>query len=1127
MFKTWAFAVVGLLAFAVLVWFAGPLLVLGNQAPLASASVRLLVIGAFTLQYVAQKLCSLWQARRRNDQVISELTPGLQPGMSAEALQLRERFSTALAQLRRARFTQRQGWSFGRSYLYQLPWYLIIGAPGAGKTTALLNSGLEFPLAGKLGRGSVGGFGGTRNCDWWFTDRAVLIDTAGRYTTQDSDRATDRSGWDAFLQLLVRSRPRRPLDGVLVAVSITDLLEFTPEQLLEHARTLRARVVELQNSLRMRMPVYLLLTKCDLLPGFVDWFGLLSRTERDEARGVTLDPDAPQETAAARFADSFDRLVENLSAGLVDRLQQERDLQRRARILALPSQLHALNAPLAALVGEAFGSDAAVALRGVYLTSGTQDGTPIDRMLSAFGAELGLQRQILPPNQNTGKSFFLAGLLNDIVFAEAGPDAEPLSRRRRRGALIVGSIVAVSLAAVVLAAWLVSDYAHATRDTAQFDAEVAKARALVDAIPTSRNTDPRALLPALDRLRSLARAAPGVKTRPLLDLAAGSRSKLAAAARQAYERLLLGPFQSQITAAIDSTMRTGADVNVQYEALKAYRMLKEPAHFDPAGLKVFVMSYYDSSLSPRLTSAQRHDLLGHLDAFLEAGAVGARIRLEPALLDSVRDRLRSQSVAQRIALRLAVLLDSAPNTDFSLASPGPSAAAMFVGADGKSAPKSVPWRYTLVAYETVVAKEVPRLAAQLAAESPWVLGTTSAGAESDLAQVMAGYRTQYGRAWIESIDDLHLKAATTNKEAIQQAQVLGDARGPLASALNAIVRQTPFQTRNGAAGPIAPSDPAANRFTALANLVSTDTRGDVTLQSGLQSFRDISVLRSPARAGETGSATEKLGRIKSAANLQPEPLRSMVLGLAVLPEDPGVPQDANLTGSALSRQIGAALGLPCIRLVGGHFPFDRRATADASLEEFSHLFAPRGVFDQTFGRLLGTRVDTSGDNWEWHGKGPAPAVEDLERFRAAALLRSVFFPHGANQPAFQLTFRPIDMDESIDRLQLEIDGQTVRYAHGPVVPTTITWPGPQSKGHARIETTPADGSPPQDFNGPWALFRLLDHAAIKASETPGHFEVVFNLSGGRHASFNVETDNGVNPFRLRELEHFDCPIAGR
>ena len=86
--------------------------------------------------------------------------------------------------------------------LYDLPWYVIIGAPGSGKTTALINSGLKFPLEQRVGKGALRGVGGTRNCDWWFTDEAIFLDTAGRYTTQDSDAASDSAGWREFLALL-------------------------------------------------------------------------------------------------------------------------------------------------------------------------------------------------------------------------------------------------------------------------------------------------------------------------------------------------------------------------------------------------------------------------------------------------------------------------------------------------------------------------------------------------------------------------------------------------------------------------------------------------------------------------------------------------------------------------------------------------------------------------------------------------------------------------------------------------------------------------------------------------------------------------------------------------------------
>lgn len=98
----------------------------------------------------------------------------------------------------------------------------LTGPPGAGKSTLLMESGLNFPAMGQGPRG-VRGIGGTRNCDWWFTEEAILLDTAGRYTTQDDDRAE----WDEFLQLLKKTRRQSPINGALVVVSVEDLLAMS------------------------------------------------------------------------------------------------------------------------------------------------------------------------------------------------------------------------------------------------------------------------------------------------------------------------------------------------------------------------------------------------------------------------------------------------------------------------------------------------------------------------------------------------------------------------------------------------------------------------------------------------------------------------------------------------------------------------------------------------------------------------------------------------------------------------------------------------------------------------------------------------------------------------------------
>ncbi len=201
----WFLTLLGTIALALLVWILGPLVGFAGFEPLATPISRGIAIGALFGLWGMVQFISVVRSRLRNRQLMDQLAaspaPAPDPAKAAseEELQaLRERFDAALTALKGSEIRRRLG---GR-WVYQLPWYLLIGPPGCGKTTALINSGLRFPLAERLGQNAVQGVGGTRNCDWWFTDEAVLIDTAGRYTTQDSYEQVDSAAWQGFLARL-------------------------------------------------------------------------------------------------------------------------------------------------------------------------------------------------------------------------------------------------------------------------------------------------------------------------------------------------------------------------------------------------------------------------------------------------------------------------------------------------------------------------------------------------------------------------------------------------------------------------------------------------------------------------------------------------------------------------------------------------------------------------------------------------------------------------------------------------------------------------------------------------------------------------------------------------------------
>src|SRR5690606_26625321 len=181
----WFLSLLAVLVLCALVWVAGPWIAIAGREPLAPASVRLATMLGLLLVWAVVLLVLALRRRasaRRMDQAL-EATAATRVGderdaaAAAERSQLESRFREAVKLLRK------RG---GRRSLYALPWYVVIGPPGSGKSTLIRNSGLEFPLAGQFGKEALRGVGGTRNCDWWFTGEAVFLDTAGRYTTQDS-----------------------------------------------------------------------------------------------------------------------------------------------------------------------------------------------------------------------------------------------------------------------------------------------------------------------------------------------------------------------------------------------------------------------------------------------------------------------------------------------------------------------------------------------------------------------------------------------------------------------------------------------------------------------------------------------------------------------------------------------------------------------------------------------------------------------------------------------------------------------------------------------------------------------------------------------------------------------------
>jgi type VI secretion system protein ImpL len=252
-------AVIGVLALAALLFVGADTLKVGALWALAILVTLLVVwfivwaVRRWRTRQAAQKLEAAMDAEAER---AIKAAPNRES--RAEMMAVRQRMQEAVKTIK----TSKLGLTSGSAALYELPWYAVIGNPAAGKSTAVVRSGLNFPFSDKTSS-VIQGIGGTRNCDWFFTTEGVLLDTAGRYSVHEEDR----NEWLGFLSLLKRNRPKAPLNGVIIAASLAELSNNRPEFAITLAKQLRQRVQELTEKLEVFAPVYVVFTKADLISG--------------------------------------------------------------------------------------------------------------------------------------------------------------------------------------------------------------------------------------------------------------------------------------------------------------------------------------------------------------------------------------------------------------------------------------------------------------------------------------------------------------------------------------------------------------------------------------------------------------------------------------------------------------------------------------------------------------------------------------------------------------------------------------------------------------------------------------------------------------------------------------------
>lgn len=1135
--KPWLLPLIAIVLFSLIIWFVGPLVAIADKVVLASSNSRLLVIMAALLLWGLNNLRVKKQAESASKALTEDLQSDAEKAPAAgnpDELMLNKRLQDSLALLKGSSF-DREG------KLYKLPWYIIIGAPGSGKTTAIQNSGLQFPLQDKIGNEPIKGEGGTRYCDWWFTDDAILIDTAGRYTTQDNPKKIESGAWLGFLSRIKKARPKRPLNGIIVTISIQDIITKTATQKSLQITAIKQRIQELNNHLQMKLPVYVVFSKMDMVAGFGSFFADMEKEDRQQLWGFsTAGRGNGSEELASWFDQEYNQLITGLYKRINHRLNRESSQQKRSLVCEFPRQMQALQEQLEEFISTIFSTnqfESPLFLRGVFFLSSAQSNGAAQWITSIAPAEL-----LAPPADNISresKPFFVQQLFKSFIFEEANiASVNEKVKKRYRFAYMGILFMAFSGFAGMLYAWSNSKSLN-EQYIDQMDQELQNFQTVTDG-GLAQTPGWQVLNEGLNLLRNLPTGfmqkdeAYSVKS----DFGLYQGDKLGQQARATYidslEVFLMKDFNQLLKNQIRDSL---TDDERLYEALKYYLMLYYPEHLDSDGLQAWAEVLWHRQLPSNQQEQLRLELKTHLQTALEQNLPPAP--MDELLVEEARAALVNTPLDLRAYRRIKNDYLDTHKDQFNVQGIlGVKASTLFNRRSGADLFQGIPSFFTFEGFHSGFNVETLKLAQTLADEQ-WIYGDSlgKALSDDDIAaireRVKEHYFHEYRSRWDSYLKDLVLQPFGTINRGKTVVRLLSSADEPLVTLLKKIRKNTALADMPGldkdttaAAGKIADAL-AGSQKSRLERLVPTDLIAKKTKLPG----QTISDYYSEFNSYVADGASAPLGQLQEAIQGLNYYLQKLMyaedVGQAAFNSTSGDSQQQALTQLKIAvdqapMQIQpwfASLGrnTKSIAIVAtkthlnsswqtdvvgfyeqhlqGKYPLNRNSEQDIKLADFQEFFGPGGILDSYFQQYIAPYADTSGRQWRWK-KPTGMSVEALAFFQRAADLRVAFFA-GGEQLNVQFSMRPHTLDKLASGVAIDVNGGNLSYQHGPTKLQKFNWPGDDPSNSQLVFNLVSRGTPLSvRTEGDWSWFRMLDQYATTEPGTSGSgLLVTFALNG--------------------------------
>jgi len=334
-----------------------------------------------------------------------------------------------------------------RDWRYQSSWVLLMGFPGDGKSSLAASLPKDMQRATHQREAKQQSYlqQAVPNSSWLFLEKGILIDPDGVLgeplkpaAAATSGAATDTPGarWSEMLADIDSLRPDRALDGIVWVVSAERLCAATAEQRAAMGRYAYARIHELQDAFAYALPVYVVFSHCDSVPGFNGFWHPQDQRLGSQIVGwssPTLDDNG---LPADWVPKAFDKVIEGMRSLVLEVATSKDQIDDVDGFFLFPQHMRSLQAPALDFLGTLFKTN-------VYETRSFCRGLYFTGVVGA--SEL---PDVAGPRTDVS---FVEGFIRDKALAE-----QRLAQRTQKGLLARNRLIRrLQLALIVLAAILV------------------------------------------------------------------------------------------------------------------------------------------------------------------------------------------------------------------------------------------------------------------------------------------------------------------------------------------------------------------------------------------------------------------------------------------------------------------------------------------------------------------------------------------------------------------------------------------------------------------------------------------------------------------------------------------------